>query len=140
MKTHLAKSKLQTLPLAAFASRKRIPKTGGRGIQAPQAPGGSKLVRFPGGKSPAPAGGKVRFDWRFPKAREVLVASSFNNWQPSVTPLKNCGRGRWLMDLALRPGRYEFHFVVDGHPTDDPVLSGGDSRRFSRGNNVLIVR
>ena len=30
------------------------------------------------------------------------------------------GCGQWKVDLHLKPGRYEYRFVVDGNWTDDP--------------------
>jgi len=38
--------------------------------------------------------------------------------------LHHCGRGRWLLDLALRPGRHQIRFVVDGEWADDPGVTG----------------
>ena len=57
----------------------------------------------------------------FSLAKQVSIAGSFNNWQPSAAPLTKCGGGRWRMDLALKPGTYEYRFVVDGNWTDDPL-------------------
>ena len=82
---------------------------------------------------------KVSFDWLFPNAEQVFIVGSFNQWQPSATPLKNCGGGRWLLDIALVPGRYEYRFVVDGQWVDDPGLRNGASTRSDGHNSVLVV-
>jgi 1,4-alpha-glucan branching enzyme len=57
---------------------------------------------------------KVRFILLNPEAHEVFVAGSFNNWNPGATPLTDTGHGRWVKDLCLSPGHYEYQFVVDG--------------------------
>ena len=57
---------------------------------------------------------KVRLVLLKPEAQEVFVAGSFNSWNPSATPLSDTGHGRWVKDLCLLPGRYEYQFVVDG--------------------------
>ena len=56
-----------------------------------------------------------------PEARAVFVAGSFNGWHPSALPLQKQTSGRWVVELVLEPGRYEYRFVVDGELTDDPL-------------------
>ena len=43
-----------------------------------------------------------------PQASGIFVAGSFNNWNPSATPLQNRGDGRWTVDLVLERGKYEY--------------------------------
>ncbi len=74
----------------------------------------------------APAVERAIFDWCFPNAKQVCVAGTFNDWHTSATPLHHCGGGRWILDIPLKPGRYEFRFVVDGQWADDP----GVTRRY----------
>jgi RNA polymerase-binding transcription factor DksA len=64
-------------------------------------------------------GSPVRLILIAPDAQEVFVAGSFNNWNPGATPLVNISHGRWVKDLSLPPGRYEYQFVVDGHWMQD---------------------
>src|SRR5712675_2066719 len=47
-----------------------------------------------------------------PGAKQVAVAGSFNDWKPERTPLAQIGNGRWVGDLAVKPGRHEYLFVV----------------------------
>ena len=49
-----------------------------------------------------------------PKAKEVFVAGTFNNWSPKSHPLKRNSDGTWALTLGLPPGRYEYKFVIDG--------------------------
>jgi len=74
-----------------------------------------------------------------PGAEQVFVAGSFNNWQPSATPLrKQCGH-RWSAELLLTAGRYEYRFVVDGCWTDDPTCQARVSNPFGGLNCVLLA-
>lgn len=96
------------------------------------------LARTAGDLSPRPTSRRlerVSFVWEFPGAKRVFIAGSFNGWQPSVTPLKNRGGGRWLLDMDVKPGRYEYRFVVDGKWTDDPTVPG----RSADGRNCVLI-
>lgn len=62
----------------------------------------------------------VRFVCEHPTARHVCIGGSFNDWEPSATPLVNLGGGRWLRLLWLPPGRHEYLFVADGVWFPDP--------------------
>jgi 1,4-alpha-glucan branching enzyme len=87
----------------------------------------------------APVTERVSFKWHFPNAKEVFIAGSFNDWQPSATPLKSCGADWWLLDLELKPGRYEYRFVVDGQWMDDPTAAGHTTNSTGGRNSLLIV-
>ena len=47
-------------------------------------------------------------------AREVCVAGSFNDWHPAATPMLHLSHDRWVKELSLPSGRYEYQLVVDG--------------------------
>src|SRR5689334_22146714 len=80
--------------------RKNLPKRNAcNGSQTTRSKENNSIRRF------------IRID---PDAHEVFVAGSFNSWNPCSTPLTNIGRGRWVKELSLAPGRYEYQFVVDG--------------------------
>ena len=83
----------------------------------------------------------VRFDRFFPDAREVNIAGSFNGWQPAAGPMEGFGMGcgQWKVDLYLKPGRYEYRFVVDGNWTDDPFARTFVPNPFGTRNAVLVV-
>jgi hypothetical protein len=75
----------------------------------------------------------------FPNATRVCIAGSFNNWDRSATPLKHCGKGRWVAELLLKPGRYEYRLVVDGKWNDDTFAQTRVGNPFGGLNCVLIV-
>ena len=82
---------------------------------------------------------KVVLELVNPAAKQVAVAGSFNNWQPERTPLKATGNGRWLGDLKVAPGRYEYLFVVDGQWLPDPNARESVQNPFGGRNSVLTV-
>ena len=74
-----------------------------------------------------------------PTARKVCVAGSFNEWKPEATPLTRTAEGQWIGDLAVKPGRYEYLFVVDGQWLPDPKAKETVPNPFGGRNSVLVV-
>ena len=72
-------------------------------------------------------------------ANEVCIAGSFNDWHPSVTPMIRWGNRKWVKELALPPGRYEYRFVLDGQWVDDPAAKETVPNPFGGFNAVLVV-
>ena len=54
-------------------------------------------------------------------ASNVLIAGTFDNWQPEAEPIHPVGIGRWVKKTALPPGTYEYCVVVDRKRTSDPL-------------------
>ena len=49
------------------------------------------------------------------------------------------GNGRWLKELALPPGRYEYRLVVDGQWIDDPLAKEFVPNPHGSRNGVIVV-
>lgn len=47
-------------------------------------------------------------------ARAVFLAGTFNDWDPQATPMVKGTGGNWSVAVELKPGHYEYKFVVDG--------------------------
>ncbi len=76
-----------------------------------------------------------------PNAQSVAVAGDFNGWNPSRTPLEQIGTGAWAVTIPLKPGRYEYMFVVDGKQwIADPFATEHNDDGFGSRNAVLEVR
>ena len=82
---------------------------------------------------------KVSFQVLQPQAKSVYVAGSFNGWKPERSPLLHKGNGRWVGDLTVEPGRYEYLFVVDGRWMADPNARESVSNPFGGQNSVIEV-
>ena len=71
-------------------------------------------------EEPEPAVHFVEFRLRAPRAKRVLLAGDFNQWQPETLPLRKGKDGVWETLLPLPPGRYSYLFSVDGAWVVDP--------------------
>ena len=68
----------------------------------------------PGRKTATP------FSCHAPDARAVFVAGTFNDWNPTATPMTRVANGTWTAALPLAAGHHEFKFVVDGEWCCEP--------------------
>ena len=81
----------------------------------------------------------VTFSLETSPGRTVGVAGSFNDWDPSVTPMeydpeKHVYRGSFE---NLEPGEYEYKFVVDGEWVLDESNPNFYPNDFGTLNSVL---
>jgi len=75
-----------------------------------------------------------------PEARSVSVAGDFNGWNPGETKLERSEGGMWTATIALKPGRYQYMFVVDGKQwIADPLATDDAGDGFGSQNAVLDV-
>ena len=88
------------------------------------------------GGQPAP---EVCLEFAHPTAAAVCVADTFNDWRPEATPMVSMGDGRWMKQLVLAPGSYEYCLVVDGEWTPDPLAKEAKPNPFGGLNSVLQV-
>ena len=75
-----------------------------------------------------------------PKASKVALTGSFNSWSKSGTPLKKDRNGTWKTDLSLKPGRYEYKFIVDGQWWTDPVNRNTVRNPLGSENSVVEIK
>ncbi|MBC7472672.1 MAG: alpha/beta hydrolase [Candidatus Sericytochromatia bacterium] len=54
----------------------------------------------------------VRFELQNTNADSVSVAGEFNNWNSQANYLYHID-GKWLVDIALAPGQYQYKFVIN---------------------------
>jgi len=76
----------------------------------------------------------VKFSYFAPEAKIVFIAGDFNGW--GRTPMNKDKEGFWSIEFALKPGRYEYKYIVDGEwvsDPDNPITAG------PYGNSVLII-
>jgi 1,4-alpha-glucan branching enzyme len=75
-----------------------------------------------------------------PQAKKVSVAGSFNNWDPKKVTAKKDTKGNWAVNMSLKPGRYEYKFLIDGSWVNDPKCSSAVYNSFGTQNSVVEVR
>jgi 1,4-alpha-glucan branching enzyme len=91
-------------------------------------------------RHPALEEAEVVLTFYAPDAESVEVAGNFNGWRPGANPLAHEGTGEWFVRLALKSGRYEYRFVVDGVWADDPKATETVSNLHGGSNSILKVR
>jgi Carbohydrate-binding module 48 (Isoamylase N-terminal domain) len=76
-----------------------------------------------------------------PASSRVAVVGDFNDWDPSATPLRLVGKGGvWMVELRLKPGRYNYTFLIDGRRWEgDPREPPAPNSDFGVPVSVLTV-
>ena len=82
---------------------------------------------------------KVQFELLALDAQKVYLAGNFNNWDPKTSLMKKDKKGTWKITLSLKPGRYEYRFLVDGNWENDPACCDCVPNEFGSQNCVRIV-
>lgn len=82
---------------------------------------------------------KVRIEFHDEQAQEVCIAGTFNDWRDNATPMISMGQGKWMKELSLAPGRYEYCLVVDGHWRTHPAATESVPNAYGSCNSVLTV-
>jgi hypothetical protein len=76
-----------------------------------------------------------------PRATEVSIIGSFNNWEAGATPMKKEGKGAWTVMLHLRAGRYPYKFLVNRkQKIADPANAVMEPDGFGGSNSILEVK
>jgi 1,4-alpha-glucan branching enzyme len=83
---------------------------------------------------------KTEFRLLAPGAKNVFIAGSFNQWNPSSVPLKKDRQGIWKISLQLDLGQYEYRFVVDGEWQNDPNCPSLVENPFGTFNCLTVVK
>lgn len=111
----------------------------------PMATDGNSVIAVPGPAPAAPAaaappgGSGVTFTYSDPAAKNVSVAGEFNQWNANATPMLKDPSGAWTATIPLKPGKYQYKFVVDGTWKADPLNPDGVDDTFGGRNSVKTV-
>jgi 1,4-alpha-glucan branching enzyme len=100
---------------------------------------------------PHPVEGGILFQFEAPSARYVNLAGNFNDWggtlttgrfDPSIDPMSDPdGDGIWTIVKPLRPGRYQYKFVIDhGVRWERDPNNPGTDQEGGFTNSLIIVR
>lgn len=74
-------------------------------------------------------------------AQTVYVTGSFNDWSLDDTcRLKDVGDGQFETDIELKPGRYEYQFIVDGVWKEDPSNPLRERNPYGDNNSIIEVK
>lgn len=67
----------------------------------------------------------------------MFLTGTFNDWHPTAFPLIAADDGKWVKELTLPPGRYEYLFVVDGVWVEDPAAAASSPNPHGGENSVV---
>lgn len=83
----------------------------------------------------------TEFSLYAPNANEVYLAGDFNGWQQDAKDyrLRKFKGDIWKKMVKLKPGRYEYQFVVDGQWWCDPENTNRVTNPYCTENCVIEV-
>ncbi|MBU0680002.1 MAG: isoamylase early set domain-containing protein [Proteobacteria bacterium] len=81
----------------------------------------------------------TEFILQAPEAKEVFLVGDFNGWNPTKDSMRKFKDGTCTKKLKLKPGRYEYQFVVDGKWWTDPSNPERVSTEFGSQNSVIFI-
>jgi len=94
--------------------------------------------------------GGVLFQYDAPAAQRVNLAGEFNDWggtligpfDPTIDPMTKDEKGIWQIVIPLKPGRYEYKFVLDGGVVwkHDPNNAERVDDGYGGYNSVLVIK
>ena len=82
---------------------------------------------------------RVHLEFIDPMAESDCIPGTFNDWRPGATLMIHLGAGRWVKELSLPPGTYEYRLVVDGEWQPDPQAGETIANPFCGLNSVMKV-
>lgn len=75
-----------------------------------------------------------------PEAKKVVLAGSFNKWDEKKLLAKKDSKGSWVVKVGLKPGRYEYKFIVDNCWMNDPRCTSCVANALGSNNCVVEVK
>jgi anti-sigma-K factor RskA len=83
----------------------------------------------------------VTMNLHAPEAHHVSVAGTFNKWRVDTNVLTKQENGVWTISIPLKPGEYNYMFVVDGKAwITDPNAETYSDDGFGNKNAVVRVK
>ncbi len=74
-----------------------------------------------------------------PECQQVLLAGTFNGWQPSLGKMSKQKDGTFRKRLQLDPGEHRYKFFVDGQWVPDPEAESSVENPFGTTDSLLVV-
>ncbi|HUJ09236.1 MAG TPA: glycogen-binding domain-containing protein [Verrucomicrobiae bacterium] len=81
----------------------------------------------------------VEFKIKAPDASKAYLAGEFNDWSETALPMTKQTDGVWMASVALKPGRYQYKFIVDDKWTPDPDNPDQTDDGYGGSNSVVNV-
>ena len=98
-----------------------------------------KTKNPPAAKKSRPAAPSVEFTVMAPEAKEVFLVGDFNGWQAEGFQMRKFKDGVCRKKVQLKPGRYEYLFIVDGDWWTDPRNGARCTNPFGMENSIIEI-
>ncbi len=72
-------------------------------------------------------------------AQNVVLSGSFNKWNREIFSMTKTKNG-WALTLKIRPGEYQYKFIVDGNWIEDPTNPRKTLNEFNGFNSIIDVK
>ncbi|MEM8863592.1 MAG: isoamylase early set domain-containing protein [Chloroflexota bacterium] len=73
-------------------------------------------------------------------ASQINIVASFNNWSITETPMKIADSIGWEAKVKLKPGQYEFRYLInDSYWYNDWAADGYEPNRLQNADNCLLI-
>ncbi len=82
---------------------------------------------------------KIQFALKAPEAKQVILTGDFKAWNEKGVRLRRGKDGTWKTSLDLKPGRYEYKYLVDNQWRLDPVNQNTSYNTYGSQNSVIEV-
>lgn len=83
--------------------------------------------------------GRQSFAFTTPEATGAQLVGDFTHWLQDPINLKKGAKGIWRTQVPLKPGTYDYKFLVDGQWHDDPDCVLRVANPYGRENMVCKV-
>jgi len=149
MATKAAGEKLSDVKTTSTLAKTSAPATKAPAAKAPttkakttaaKAPAATKAKPKPAAKKAKKNSPSTEFTLNAPNANEVYLVGDFNNWDGAEFRMRKFKEGVHKKSVKLKPGRYEYRFVVDGEWWCDPENPNRQVNSFGSENSVIEVR
>lgn len=98
-----------------------------------------KAKKAPAAKKSRATAPSVEFTVTAPEAREVFLVGDFNGWQAEGFQMRKFKDGVCRKKVQLKPGRYEYLFIVDGDWWTDPQNNARCTNPFGMENSIIEI-
>jgi glycosidase len=81
---------------------------------------------------------KIRLELENKDYNDVKIKGEMNSWNPNSTSVILEGN-KWVTEMKLNPGKYQYKYIVDGKEISDPVNQDSISNGIGGFNSLLTI-
>ncbi len=75
----------------------------------------------------------------YENAKKVVLSGSFNKWNEDIFRLSKT-EDCWALTLKIKPGEYQYKFIIDGKWIEDPENPNKKVNEFNGFNSVIDIK